>query len=419
MDILFIGGIFDEKEIRKKSKGGIQSAANTLQWNIIKGLDECINKPVTILNAVFVGSYPKKYKDMIIQSSKWKHIAGANDINVGFINIDGIKHFSRARRMASSIEEWAREEKAHEPKFIVAYSMHMPFLYAIKRAKEINPNIKVCLIVPDLPQYMKLSKDKSQIYSILKSIDYKLIRSMLNYIDTYVLLTKHMSDYLGIAKDKYIVIEGIVNRNDITIKVDESRVEHLSEEKTILYTGTLNWKYGIGTLLEAFEHIENKNYRLQICGSGEAEEEIKKLSQLDKRIKFFGSVNRDEVLKLQGEATVLINPRNSEGEFTKYSFPSKNMEYLLSGRPTIAYHLPGIPEEYKEFMYFVEENSSESMAEKILEICKKDPSELKDFGKKAQRFVIEEKNNIKQAKRIIEMLMRINPHNTKESYRGY
>src|SRR5690606_15738320 len=155
-----------------------------------------------------------------------------------------------------------------------------------------------------------------------------------------------------------------------------------SKIKSILYTGTLNKKYGILILLEAFELIKKDNYQLWICGAGEAEEDITKISANDHRIKFFGRVSRKEALRLQRKATVLINPRKSEEVFTKYSFPSKNMEYLLSGRPTIAYKLPGIPAEYEEYMFFIEDETAQGMAKKIIEACEKDPEELFEFGKK-------------------------------------
>lgn len=400
MDILFLGGVFDDEEIIEKSKGVIQYAANALQWNIIKGLDICNGYPINILNSVFIGSYPRNYKDMIINSYKWSHAKGANNKNVGFINVAGIKHFTRAYGVTQEIKEWA--QNGYDDKYIFIYSVHSPFLYAVMKAKKINPRIKTCLIVPDLPQYMKLTSSPSKLYLILKSLDSKLIFSLLKYIDSYVLLTEHMADYFKITKDRYIVMEGMVNLDDL------STVEDLNEVKDgirkILYTGTLNWKYGIRTLLEAFEKIKNKNYRLQICGSGEAESEIIRLCKKDVRIEYFGSVKRNKALQLQREATVLINPRNLEGEYTRYSFPSKNMEYLLSGRPTIAYKLPGIPEEYKNYMYFIEESTSDSMAKKIIEVCETDYKVLLKFGKNARDFVIREKNNIKQAERMIKML---------------
>src|SRR5690606_28854588 len=100
------------------------------------------------------------------------------------------------------------------------------------------------------------------------------------------------------------------------------------EFKTILYTGTLAKRYGIVHLLEAFALIKDQDYRLWICGDGDARDEVNEKVRMDPRITYFSQISRERVLKFQKKATVLVNPRKSEGEFTKYSFPSKTMEYL-------------------------------------------------------------------------------------------
>lgn len=55
----------------------------------------------------------------------------------------------------------------------------------------------------------------------------------------------------------------------------------------------------------------------------------------DRRIQYLGSIPHDEILQLQRTASLLVNPRTPEGIYTKYSFPSKTMEYLASGTPTL------------------------------------------------------------------------------------
>lgn len=400
MDILFLGGVFDNNSYVKKSKRGVQNAANLLQWNIINGIERGLEKPVNILNSVFVGSFPEQYSEILIGSYNWNHAKEALDRNVGFINISGIKHISRAFNLSKEIKKWASQKS--EEKIIIAYSMHTPFLYAIRQAKKTNPDIKICLIVPDLPQFMKLGTNPGVLYWFLKSLDIKLIDKLMKYVDYYVFLTKHMAEYFHISTEKYVVVEGMVDSNEI-ISGYESISHSEEKEKTILYTGTLNFKYGIQTLLEAFKLIDSPNYKLQICGEGEAEGRIVELSKSDSRIEYLGLLNRENVVGLQRNATVLINPRGYEDEYTKYSFPSKIMEYLKSGRPTIAYKLPGIPEEYNKFIYFINAMTAESMASKILQVCEEDSDILDEFGRTAKEFVLTKKNNIKQCEKIINL----------------
>ena len=110
---------------------------------------------------------------------------------------------------------------------------------------------------------------------------------------------------------------------------------------------------------------------------------------------------------LQKKATVLINPRHSADEYTKYSFPSKTMEYMASGTPTLMAHLASIPQEYESHLFFFDDESIEGMKKKIIEVCEKSQSELEIFGKAASKFILEEKNEMKQAKKIVDMINRL------------
>ena len=406
LDILFLGGVFNEEEIIKESNSNVQFAANVLQWNIIEGLDRLNTHPVNLLNAIFIGSYPKFYKKALIKRKEWSHLPGARDIDIKFWNFPIYKKLSRGFSLSKEIVHWAKQRETRE-KVIIAYSMDYSIIRAIKTAKTKNPKIMTCLIVPDLPQFMNLTSSRKLSLKSLKNIECKLIEKMQKYVDSYVLLTKHMADSLEIKDKPYVVIEGMVNSKEHDLIHEQKDVDN-NRLITILYTGTLNKKYGIIDLLEAFKLIQKENYRLQICGTGEARTEIIEMAKLDERIDFRGRVSREEAVALQRKATVLINPRNDEGEFTKYSFPSKIMEYLVSGVPTIAYKLPGMPEEYDDYICFIKENTIECMADTLIKVCEKDPIELKNFGRVAKRFVLTEKNNVRQVVRLLELFQRKN-----------
>ena len=113
-DVLFLGGLFPieiEKQIYMKSKNSIQNAANKLQWSIVTGLDSILNKPVKILNMLFLGSYPKNYQDSFIKSFRFSHVTGAQDFNVGFINITVIKEIFRTLALKKPLISWIHEKR--------------------------------------------------------------------------------------------------------------------------------------------------------------------------------------------------------------------------------------------------------------------------------------------------------------------
>jgi glycosyltransferase involved in cell wall biosynthesis len=154
--------------------------------------------------------------------------------------------------------------------------------------------------------------------------------------------------------------------------------------------------------VDVFKKV-NSNCELWLFGSGDYEDEIKKSAEIDNRIKFFGRVSRETVLKAEKEATLLLNLRNNNDDYTKYSFPSKMVEYMLSGTPLLTTALDGIPGEYYSFVYSVNENDTEKIALLVDEILK-NPEEVQKLGEKAKNFVTENKNCFVQAEKIREFV---------------
>jgi glycosyltransferase involved in cell wall biosynthesis len=176
----------------------------------------------------------------------------------------------------------------------------------------------------------------------------------------------------------------------------------------IVYTGTLNERYGVVNLVKAFMKINDDRFRLVICGLGDSEKIISEASLVDKRIIFKGQLRKDEIIKVQNSATILVNPRQNIEEFTKYSFPSKIMEYLATGKPVVAYKLDGMPDEYDNYIIYVPENSIEALTKTIYNVCTQPYEKLITFGASAKHWVVTEKNGITQTKKIIDMIRSIN-----------
>ena len=188
---------------------------------------------------------------------------------------------------------------------------------------------------------------------------------------------------------------GLCPRNDSVVE---------GGERVVLYSGTLHRKFGVMRLVEAFSLIDDPQLRLVICGIGDSEEAIGLAARKDDRISFLGQLKRDEVLALQKRAAVLVNPRPGNEEFTKYSFPSKTMEYLASGVPVVAYRLAGIPEEYDGYLNYPENDSVDALARRIGEIAGLPAEERFAMGQKGRSFVLKNKNALVQTQRILELL---------------
>lgn len=387
--MIFLGCLFDrkdEKSILDNNKGGLSNAANTFQWNLIDGINEISEKPIDIVNVLPVGTFPKNYNKLFLETKKWSYGASDNT-EIGSINLPFLKQFIREKKVKNLIRKKG-------DKNIIIYSAYLPFLRAVRR---LDKSYNISLIVTDLPEFYDLGKT-SGFRKMLRKGNNKLIYKCLKRIDSFVLLTEQMRKPLKVGERPYVVVEGIAKTLQMAVNLPQQG------KRVVFYAGTLHYQFGIKTLLEAFEMIDDENYELWICGNGDAEEEIKALAQKDSRVKFYGYLTKTDVARYQSRATVLVNPRTNEGEYTKYSFPSKTMEYLAAGKPVIMHKLDGIPDEYDEYLYYINGPSAEDLKDAITKACSKTDDELALFGAKASKWVLKEKSPAGQAKKIIRMM---------------
>lgn len=404
LDMLFLGRLFPkeaEAEIKSKMKTGMQDAANALQWNIIDGLEANECGKIKILNYLPVDSYPNGYTDKNISEFEFQHTDKykADDINVGCTNLTVVKQFCNISPFKRKVKEWAKQESGGR-KILMMYTAHSMFLELACYAKKINRNIEVCCIIADLPAFSALGNihGLKKLYSRYNA---KKCSTLLKYVDKFVLLTKQMAKKLDI-RVPFSVVEGISTYDSTPI--DEAMSKQFENDKYILYTGTLNFRFGIRTLVEAFSRMPDKDVKLIICGFGEAEEMIKEKQKTDDRIVYLGRVDRKQVLALQRKATVLVNPRQNNEKFTKYSFPSKNLEYLSAGVPVIAYKLDGIPDEYDDYLLYPTDDDVDSLTKVLEKVCRMEDEQRNALGEKGKKFVLNEKNSVAQTRKIIDLL---------------
>jgi glycosyltransferase involved in cell wall biosynthesis len=247
-------------------------------------------------------------------------------------------------------------------------------------------------IVTDLPDMLLGKKDR---------INNWIIR----LYDQYILLTEQMNDYIisniTHKQKPYSIVEGMVDVDMGKKSIPEYKKY---SKKVCMYAGILDRKYGIEMLVKGFDKANIPDSELHIYGDGEYKDELLKVCKKNSNIKYFGLKPNSYIVKEQQKATLLVNPRPSDEEFTKYSFPSKNMEYMASGTPALMTRLPGMPEEYLEYVYILEDESIDGMAEKMKEILNLSKEENMEKGRKAKEYVLKKKSNINQAERVMKWL---------------
>jgi glycosyltransferase involved in cell wall biosynthesis len=171
-----------------------------------------------------------------------------------------------------------------------------------------------------------------------------------------------------------------------------------------MYTGAVSKQFGLQNLVEGFLKSGCSNCELHIYGNGDYVNDLKELCKIHDNIKYFGVVPNEELVKKQQEATFLVNPRPVGGEYTKYSFPSKNIEYMISGVPMITTKLPCITSEYDPFVFYFVDDTVDGIATTIREMATMDRDEARQRGELARGFVSRTMNNREQMRKILDMV---------------
>ena len=229
----------------------------------------------------------------------------------------------------------------------------------------------------------------------------KLANFVIAHCTGYVLLTEAMNGYLNKSGKPYVILEG---HADITMKDKMPSMEKKEIPRICFYAGGVSKQYGLGNLVDGFRMADIPNARLHIYGPGDYVEELQQIAASDDRIFYGGMLLNTQIVDKEMEATLLVNPRPTEEEYVKYSFPSKTMEYMASGTPVLTTVLPGMPKEYHPYVYLLEDETAEGIARKLREVLETSDEGLFQKGQEARKFVLEQKHNVIQAQKILEML---------------
>mgnify|MGYP004479112307 CR=1 FL=1 len=393
MDILVVTNSCSQKKYSEICKNRIRAAIDPQQKFfrlLISGLSAVSEGNVVALSALPVSASTIKQKvfdyeaDISDDGVPYRYLPFRNGKITRYLSlIFSAKKYTR---------RWCKGKNAKNSFIIVDPLVPVIAIPTRKAAQKLG--IKVCAVVTDLPSLSTNMKGRKEniikraflsIYQHISDVD-------LHTYDAYITLTKSINDVVNTNKKQNIVIEGFADSKDTEI----SDVH----ENYIMYAGGIYEKYGVKSLTEAFISLNRKDLSLYIFGEGPYVKELIKIQETNPNVRYMGCVSPEKVVDYEKRALLLVNPRPADEEFAKYSFPSKTMEYLLSGTAVASTKLPGIPEEYFKYMYSIDGFTAKEIQKNLERILAQPNHVICEMGKKGHDFVISKKNNIRMAENI-------------------
>lgn len=399
MKIIYISSACPIDEIDKINnhlKKKMQVSSIKYHNNLINGfLENNIN-----IYSIYGLPISKKICNKIIWKTKKIKKDKCEYIQAGFLNLPILKNISvniTIRKIIKKILQFEKEE--------IVIIFDGAYISIYPTIKKYSSQLKVFQIVADVYDYMAKVDNKSNYNDLVV----KIVRKYVNYCNKkmtgYIFLNKNMGNLYN--TNNYVVVEGISTKKNF------EKIKNITNKKNIMYAGGLFDKFGVKNLIEAFMKIDNKNYELSLYGYGDLDNYIKEKAKIDKRIQYFGMQDIETVIKAEQCADILINPRPTNLEFQKYSFPSKIIEYMSSGTPVLTTKVEGMPAEYDNYLFYIDDYSIDGLKCKIEDIINLDDNVKDRVGIEAYNFIQNIKSPKKQAEKILNFINSIEEKNEK------
>ncbi len=402
-EILFIGQHFPpglERTLMRDTRGRAGFSNHNFETALLRGLGSLEQARVRAITLPLQYSWPRSSSRWRIASERGER-GGVPVRSVGYVNLPGVSILASARAMARAIREELEAFDGEEVQVIVNTPL-LPVAQALEMvARKTSMRLSTTLILPDVPSCVTSMAGMGGLKAkVFGHINAAIMKGARRY-DRYIMLTDAMNDFFGVAPERRMVMEGVVDPGADNFRADAPGTEG---KKVALYTGSLFEIFGVTRLVEAFISEGPEDAELWICGSGDMAPRLREIASRHPRVKFLGLVTAAEARELQRRAAVLVNPRPAAGDYTRYSFPSKTLEYLAAGRPVIMNRLPGIPAEYDPYLIYPEDESARAWGRALRETFAMAPSRREELARKGREYVLHHKTPQAQARRILDFI---------------
>jgi glycosyltransferase involved in cell wall biosynthesis len=392
--ILFVGGVLEESECAANPI--CNTAGNKFQLNFIASLGAAAGSPIDVMSFMPAAMFPRG-RQILYGADRHALRAGQQASYIRYVNLPVVKQATQALSILAGVLAWQWKHRA-ERRVVILYNVFAPHALPVLAARMLAGGRAVVLVADTPHDFYGFGG----LWGVLERIDMFLqIRSIARFDGQISLTEMIVADFAPAVPA--IVVEGGVDEDEVCS--DASGVVDDDEDiRSVLFSGTLNEINGTRLMLDAFALIDDQRYRLRVFGRGPLEDLVAEAAKRDSRIEYLGFQPNREIMREQRRATVLLNPRPSRQRITRYTFPSKVLEYMLSARPVITTPLPGIPSDYSRHLFLATDETSQGLATTICDVCSRPDEELGAFGDAARTFVLTKKTWRRQGERVFEFV---------------
>lgn len=366
MNVVFVGSLLPPSLLREYPAASV--AGNNYQFGLVEQL--CLSHNVQALTIPPIRSAKLSrvafllFARSLISVPRSVRVSATLSVDLlPFVNVFVVKPFSIALVTLGSVLRALLRTSRDAQQCVVVYNS-ISYIYAPALLAARITRTPLCAIIADVP---------------LKSHRRQILRRLENYAELRLARSGEMLVALtqGLAADfanarPTIVIDGAVSLHPgHELPGNETNVAEAGRTSTldVVFTGSLNEASGIELVLSAFELVADRRIHLHIYGAGPQLDAVRNHRLFGHTIFYNGVVSNQAVRTIQTKATLLVSPRVPDGFLTRYTFPSKVLEYLSSGSPVLSNALECFGDDLLSLLNTVDSVTPQDWADAINRIC--------------------------------------------------
>jgi len=216
------------------------------------------------------------------------------------------------------------------------------------------------------------------------------------------------SNFIKHIKTKnYCIIRGFVDLD--IIEKDFSQYYYKEKEKNIiLFAGQFDAVRGIDTFLKVCQGILSKRDNIEFWITGYGKDQYvadvkRKFEQITgNKCRFWGYTKREKYIDLISKADILVNLQKTSNVFSRYSFPSKLIEFMASGNVVVSTKVSDLERFAKDLVVLCEDNPTDII--KKIEEAIDNPEKYKEYGYRAKEWVMANCTQESSGKKLLKIL---------------
>jgi glycosyltransferase involved in cell wall biosynthesis len=313
-----------------------------------------------------------------------------------FLNVTPIKQVVLGLDVVFGLLHWAWRKRRNS-RLVLTYNLSVPpgafTLFAARLA-----GAKAVVSVNDINV-----PGETVPMTALFRLDFELQRWLLPRFDGHLVVADEIAHDFFPGRP-YVRVEGGVDRTFLERTKPTGERTKGDGPLVLAFAGWLNEANGVSLILAALAIAQGRQLRVKIAGTGPLQASVEQAARQDPRVEFLGLLDPAGVANLYAEADVLLNIRLTKNMNTRYFFPSKLIEYLGSGVPTITTRVAHAETEFADLAYILSDESPKGLADLITFVGSQSPEERSQRGRRAREYVSTYKTWDAQAAKVAHYL---------------